>query len=266
MAKTIILIIIGLALGLAAAVALPYFRQPPNRRAPRPNQFKKNKLKQIIGPAMIGLAVALLAWAGISALFSSRTPDENRFSNAITQNLTQPRPHNRETPETKPLIAHTPIVRSALAVSPVSSVLERIGVGGRLAKLSAARPPAIAAAGSSELNALAAANAPSTKPTVALPPASSAPSGGGLKFTVHLASFGVRDNAERVVANLKSSGVPAYVSTIVIDGKTYYRLMAGAFDSEAQARAYGRRLEEGGLIRDLGPYTVRPFYSAPDSG
>lgn len=79
-----------------------------------------------------------------------------------------------------------------------------------------------------------------------------------MQFTVHLSSFGDKNNAEQAVNKLKNAGVPAYITRIELDGKVWHRLMVGKFPSRAQAEAYGRDLKQRGLT-DSGTYSIKPI-------
>ncbi|MEW5724993.1 MAG: SPOR domain-containing protein, partial [Thermodesulfobacteriota bacterium] len=88
----------------------------------------------------------------------------------------------------------------------------------------------------------------------------------GVKFSVHLASFGEKANADRSLAKLKAAGVPVFLSRIELDNKTWHRLMAGRFDTRAEAEAYGRQLKDRGLLKGLGEFMIKPIVETPDSG
>ncbi|HEY5790312.1 MAG TPA: SPOR domain-containing protein, partial [Gammaproteobacteria bacterium] len=80
--------------------------------------------------------------------------------------------------------------------------------------------------------------APAAKPAPAAPPAAAA-SGG---FTVVVASFPTRAQAEQSLAALAKAGEPLRLRAAVVDGKTWYRVQAEGFADRAAAQAYARRL------------------------
>jgi DedD protein len=63
------------------------------------------------------------------------------------------------------------------------------------------------------------------------PPAS--PVGKG--WTIQAGSFGQKTNAEKLMANLKLKGMPAYLSEIKVQDKTLYRVRIGPIESKAAA-------------------------------
>ncbi|MBF0528690.1 MAG: SPOR domain-containing protein [Deltaproteobacteria bacterium] len=90
-------------------------------------------------------------------------------------------------------------------------------------------------------------------------PAAAETNGGGVQFTVHLGSFTDKSNADHAMTKLKNAGIPAYITRIELDGKTWHRLMAGKFANRAQAEAYGKDLKQRGLTADTGAYTIKPI-------
>lgn len=64
-------------------------------------------------------------------------------------------------------------------------------------------------------------------------------------WVVQVGSFGEQDNADRVVEKL-SPRFPAQVSRAVVNGKTYYRVQTGPYDSEAKAKAAEKKLQGQG--------------------
>jgi DedD protein len=66
---------------------------------------------------------------------------------------------------------------------------------------------------------------------VETPPAS--PVGKG--WTIQAGSFGQKTNAEKLMANLKLKGMPAYLSEIKVQDKTLYRVRIGPIESKAAA-------------------------------
>jgi DedD protein len=82
---------------------------------------------------------------------------------------------------------------------------------------------------------------PSTKP------ASVAPG----SFAVQLGSFGVRDNADRLVRDMTAKGFAAFVAPIKSGGREIYRVRVGPTRDRAQAEALAaqlRRIGQSGAI------------------
>lgn len=83
---------------------------------------------------------------------------------------------------------------------------------------------------------------------------------GGLKeFTVHLASFGEKSNAETYKSKLASAGESAFISEITVEGKLWYRVMSGRFSSRSEAEDHGRDLRRRDLTADTGRYLIKPL-------
>ena len=95
------------------------------------------------------------------------------------------------------------------------------------------------------------------------------PAGGGRSgilsgtegFTVHLGSFVDQANAENFRAKLAAAGEPAAISEITMDGRHWYRVLSGRFETRTAADAHGRELRRRGLISDTGPFIVKPINS-----
>ena len=79
-------------------------------------------------------------------------------------------------------------------------------------------------------------------------------------FTVHLGSFVDQANAEKFRARLAAAGEPAAISEINIDGRRWYRVLSGRFDTRTAADAHGRDLRRRGLTDDT-PFIVKPVNS-----
>lgn len=73
-------------------------------------------------------------------------------------------------------------------------------------------------------------------------PASSAASG----WFVQVGTFGQRENAERLAAQLKGKGFPASVSALQRDGKPLHRVRVGPADGRAEAESLAARLATAG--------------------
>lgn len=57
----------------------------------------------------------------------------------------------------------------------------------------------------------------------------------GKGWTIQAGSFGVKVNAEKLMANLKLKGMPAYLSEIRVQDKTLYRVRIGPIESKQKA-------------------------------
>jgi len=237
----------------------------------------KRKYRQAVLTVAGVLMVCLLAWAGLSRLITPGVPENDRVSNRVTKPLpndqtaapSQPsqaaRPGSTQAspaaqvPSLSSLVVSSPLARAAMQASPLASGLA--GIGSRLiqgtppatrpetgaAKPPPERPPAEASVKTPE-------KSPAPKPAAPAP---------GLQFTVHLASFGVKENAEQAAAQFKAAGYPAFLQKAEIDRKVFHRLMVGRFASQAEAEAYGRKLVQKNIVPGLGPFTVKPIVSGP---
>lgn len=76
---------------------------------------------------------------------------------------------------------------------------------------------------------------PQQKPPQQKPPEPSPPVSKG--WWVQVASFGDAGNAERLVAKLKSSGLPARRESVSISQRTLYRVLVGPYKDKAAADA-----------------------------
>jgi len=82
-------------------------------------------------------------------------------------------------------------------------------------------------------------------------------------FTVHLGSFVDQANAEKYRAKLAAAGEEVFISEISLDGRRWYRVLTGRFDTRAAADAHGRDLRRRGLTEDTGgPFIVKPINSS----
>jgi len=57
----------------------------------------------------------------------------------------------------------------------------------------------------------------------------------GKGWTIQAGSFGQKANAEKLMANLKLKGMPAYLSEIKVQDKTLYRVRIGPIESKQKA-------------------------------
>jgi septal ring-binding cell division protein DamX len=80
-------------------------------------------------------------------------------------------------------------------------------------------------------------------------------------FTVHLGSFVDQANAEKFRNKLTDAGEPAAIYEINMDGRLWYRVLSGRFNTRAEADAHGRDLRRRGLTDDSGPFIVKPINS-----
>jgi cell division protein FtsN len=82
-------------------------------------------------------------------------------------------------------------------------------------------------------------------------------------FTVHLGSFVDQANAEKFRTKLAAAGEEAAISEISLDGRRWYRVLSGRFDTRTAAEAHGRDLRRRGLTDDTGgPFIVKPINSS----
>jgi len=243
----------------------------------------RKKYRKAVLPIAGALIICLLAWAGLSRLIAPRVPENDRVSNSVSKPLPSDRtgspskpdrtnqPGSTEAgptgqaPTLSSLVVSSPLARAALQASPLASGLT--GVGSRLIQgippvsspetRTAAPPPARPQAAVSDQ--------PPEKPPAPKPagpkPAAPAP---GLQFTVHLASFGVKENADQAADQLKAAGYPAFLQKTEINNKIFHRLMVGRFSSQAEAEAYGQKLARKNIVPGLGPFTVKPIVSGPE--
>lgn len=303
MIKVLIFLIVGVLLGLGVPVFLKEWGiLRPGQRKPRPN-FRRTWVKQIAIPVGAAMVLCLLAWAGLSLLFSSTSPEKPTVSNSVTKPIqpagteaadknVQPAgtPASPKKPAGKrePLVATTPLAKAAVGALPVATQMDRVGLrlGRKYAStLAVKKTEAQPETPAEPKPAVTPEPAPPPKPnpetTPAPPPATPEPQPAstpepkpetapkktpGVEFTVHLASFTEEANAQRSLAKLKSAGVPAFVSRIELDNKVWHRLMAGRFPSRAEAEAYGRQLKAKGLTEDLGEFRIKPIVTSPGSG
>ncbi len=261
---------IGLLLGVLLTGGVMFFMNDRRRRTAC--AVRRNRLTQIVLPTSIAVAVCILAWAGLSLLFPTGEPSPaDTGSNTITQRLTMADASANPAPAITP---ESPMVKAAMQNSPVASRLSSVGlqIAGSAQQTGDSQPQEVPPA----RQAVPAAPAPQTPParpapvTAAKPvvsTAGTAPAGpvrSGLKFTVHLASFSIKDNADTSLARLKSAGLPAFVRRVEVNSKLYYRLMVGQFDSRAEAEAYGLDIQRKGYTGGLGQYVVKPLITGPE--
>jgi cell division protein FtsN len=158
---------------------------------------------------------------------------------------TAPKPADRPAAETKPASAAAP--KPDQAPPPPS-------------------PPASPPADSNLVRALAdppgggAAPSGTGAPPAAIGGGRSGILSGTAGFTVHLGSFVDQANAEKFRAKLAAAGEPAAISEINIDGRRWYRVLSGRFDTRTAADAHGRDLRRRGLTDDT-PFIVKPVNS-----
>jgi cell division septation protein DedD len=288
------IIIFILIIGLVLAVGIPIVLKEwglvqPTRSEPRAN-VRRSRLRRIGVPAAAAVAICLLAWAGLSLLFSPDSPERietaENLPNSVSNRLDgQPGQTPAATPvpaapsgERKKLVVETPLAKAAVTALPVASPLDRVGHGlsrgnvptGSSASASVPEGPALPIATPDAPPTVSKPEAvPQPTPQPTPPPAPRAgttpsPDRGssgvsGVQFTVHLASFKEKANADRSLASLKSKGVPAFLTRIELDQTAWYRLMVGRFPTRGEAEAYGRELRQKGLLDNLGEYAVKPL-------
>ena len=290
MAKVVLFLIIGLILGLGAAAAareLGYWGVP-TRAGIRPN-LKKGRLKYAAIPVIGAIFVSIAAWLAFGALFTPDKPTPtSASSNSISRPLSESKPLAASNGPTAPtvvqtpkpkssptdrLVADSPIVEAALRVSPIQSSLEQIGsIGARAATPSSSakiEPKPEAKPSKPGATTATQPTSPPDKPAQPKPaptakpaePPKPAPTETTVVYTVHLASFSEKENADRTLAKLKAAGVPAFVTKVEINGQDWYRLMVGQFPSQEQANNYGKELQNKGLTSDMGPFKIKPMAS-----
>lgn len=292
MVKIIIVLISGLVLGVGLTAALRQWGPfaIPGRSTPRPN-LRKSKFDIFILPVVGAMIICLLAWAGLGLLLFPDKPEDEKVANAVSQTLPgneEQKAGNEEPPPSKVkgrgsvqedgrrlLVADSPLARAALKVSPVSSRLDVVGSQAK-SKSSAVWQDVQVSKKAEDKKPVnqqkkPAAQTPASttaqkkkKPEAAERKAATNPNS-GLEFTVHLASFSEKANADRNLAKLKAAGAPAFVSRIQLNSGVWHRLMVGRFKTRSKAEAYGRELKQKGLTTE-GAFTVKPIVIEPDSG
>ncbi|HET9864648.1 MAG TPA: SPOR domain-containing protein [Steroidobacteraceae bacterium] len=96
--------------------------------------------------------------------------------------------------------------------------------------------------------------APKVEPRA--PPASSAPAATAPargNFVVQLGSFGSRDNAERLVRDMKAKGFTAFIAPITSQGRELYRVRVGPTRDRASAEALASQLKRAGQSGSIVP-------------
>jgi len=83
------------------------------------------------------------------------------------------------------------------------------------------------------------------RPELAAPPAVAPPPESG--WAVQLAALSKRDAAERMVADLRGRGYPAFVLEHRADGKALYRVRVGPEAQRDRAEVLARRLQDDGF-------------------
>ncbi len=69
--------------------------------------------------------------------------------------------------------------------------------------------------------------------------------------------------AEKYRSKLAAAGEEASIYEINLDGRRWYRVLTGRFDTRAAADAHGRDLRRRGLTDDTGgPFIVKPINSS----
>lgn len=79
------------------------------------------------------------------------------------------------------------------------------------------------------------------------------------EFTVHLASFTDQGNAEQYKSKLNGAGEPAFITQAKIDGRVWFRVMSGSFNTRAAAEAHGKDLKRRSLTVETGRYMIKPL-------
>lgn len=79
------------------------------------------------------------------------------------------------------------------------------------------------------------------------------------EFTVHLASFTDEANAEQYKSKLNGAGETAFITQAKIDGRMWFRVMSGSFNTRAAAEAHGKDLKRRSLTVETGRYMIKPL-------
>jgi len=114
-------------------------------------------------------------------------------------------------------------------------------------------PPAVAPEPPATTPAPVVQQVPAERPTPRVEPqkpAATAPAAKG-SFAVQLGSFGVRDNADRLVRDMTAKGFAAFVAPIKSGGREIYRVRVGPTRDREQAEALAaqlRRIGQTGAI------------------
>lgn len=317
------LLLTGLLLILGTAVAYGVSKSPPGKGKPRPNRKRRNKLIRSFLPTAAALFISVMAWVGLSLLFSTDQTDQAASSKSVTkpapvlvQNSVTHKVEADRRDESPAAFRETPVegptelgpsseptvgfpspltqlpdsmpeseskksspLKPALSqaaqwTSPQDSPMEGLGLGQNLVKTEGesvaedlpvptgqphAVPPRTVAhprrePGITDIF-------PELKPQPDTPPAS--PYSGSdrdFNYTVLLASFSMKSNAERNLARLRAAGVPVFISMAEVNQRSYYRLMAGRFPTRDEAVQYGRKLERSGLTRETGRHMIKSLY------
>ncbi|MGL4208493.1 MAG: SPOR domain-containing protein [Candidatus Adiutrix sp.] len=148
------------------------------------------------------------------------------------------------------------LFEAAKSMAPDTSRLESVGQQLATPPRPAANRPAAPPATTPR-----ATTAPSVSPSSTTSPPSIT---GGLlsssrEFTVHLASFGDKNNAEKYKAKLESAGESAYISEITVSDRLWFRVMSGRFPTQSQANSHGLDLKRRDLTTESGTFLVKPI-------
>jgi DedD protein len=65
----------------------------------------------------------------------------------------------------------------------------------------------------------------------------------GTQWAVQVASFDTRDKSQKIVDAMKAKGLPAFVASSQVNGKTVYRARVGPADDRAEAEALLRKVK-----------------------
>lgn len=68
----------------------------------------------------------------------------------------------------------------------------------------------------------------------------------GVLYRVQTGAFAVRENAERLLEELKSKGYEAFITTVDLDGRIFYRVQVGAYGIRSNAEAMRSKLMADG--------------------
>ncbi len=84
-------------------------------------------------------------------------------------------------------------------------------------------------------------------------------------YTVQIGALSSREDAEEQVRQLKALDVNAYIVSSVVPGRgTIYRVRAGIFSTQSEAKKYGAALQQRGVISEFfAPVYEKPIEEAP---
>ena len=70
-------------------------------------------------------------------------------------------------------------------------------------------------------------------------------------WALHIASYAVVDETKSIVKKLKEDGYNAYITGFNLNGKKWYRIRVGFFQSEETAKAEGKKIARAYNIKGI---------------